>query len=221
MNEKLQDFNYQPKPYYLGMTAVRLVFQPSDKLEESLKAFVKPEERRKYSARLISDEVKRLHYTGADSYGFHYMSTNSSLEGENDRDWIHRYKQSIDQIKSQSIPVAAYRPRLEMVRSGALSIEFALLPNEMVKKKIGGSVLRHLRINPYSRDVDEVIYARTLIPPSQLADEEAISEAQTLLTEHLGVIELGDDNDYQSSHESPKTQRMFVKTAFINDRLVS
>lgn len=221
MNEKLQDFNYQPKPYYLGMTAVRLVFQPSDKLEESLKAFVKPEERRKYSARLISEEVKRLHYTGADSYGFHYLSTNGSVEGENDRDWLRHYKQNIDQIKSQSIPAAAYRPRLEMVRTGALSIEFALLPNEVVKKKIGGSVLRHLRINPYSRDVDEVIYARTLIPPSQLADDEAVSEAQALLIEHLGVTEPGDDDNDQSSHESPKAQRMFVKTVFINDRLVS
>lgn len=212
---------YHPSVHYLGRAAVHLIFQPSDRLEDALTEFIKPEEeeRRKYSALLRSDEVKRLHYTGGDSTGLHYLAMSMSLGVPSDRDWLSHYKRSINQIKSQSIPVAAYRPRLERTQTGALIVEPALLPNDETKQKIGSSVLRTLHINRDDHTPDEVIYARTLIPRSLLVDDDAINAAQASLMAHLGVDESYDDNGARAPlHESPKVERMFVKTAYISDK---
>lgn len=217
------EMEYKPKVHYLGMAAVHVIFQPSDRLESSLNEFVKVEERYKYSALLKSNEVKTLRYTGGDANGLHYLDYDNSLDDVSDRNWIYQYKRSIDQIKSQSIPVAAYRPRLERTHTGALMVELALLPNNAVKRNIGNIALRTLYVNPSDHIPDEVVYARTLIPRSLLVDDEAIQGAQQRLIEHLGVIENISDNDGRTvtSHVSPKLERMFVKPAYVSDRPIS
>ncbi len=222
MTEKLlNDFEYTPPSHHLGMAAIHLVFQPSDKLEESLNQFIKPDERRKFSGLLRSDEVTRLHYTGGDASGLQYSAFDSSLDGVSDRTWLRQYKREIEQIKSQAIPVAAYRPRMERTETGALSIELALLPSEAVKRKIGKTILRPLWIDHHDKSPDQVIYARTLIARSLLVDDEAIGEAHTNLMDHLGMDRSSYSQEIDPSHEAPKAQRMFVKTAFISDRAVS
>lgn len=213
---------YHPKALSLGFAAVHLVFQPSDRLESSLNEFVMPDERRKYDAHLKSDRVNTLSYTGGDSNGLRYLAINGSQSGLSDRQWLRQYKQTVDQIKSQSIPVAAYRPRLERTKTGALIVELALLPGKAIKQKIGSQILRTLHIHPDDRVPDHVIYARTLIPQSLLVDEQGIKEAQEKFMDHLGV-----DESYHEigmaelPHESPKVERMFVKAAYVSDRRVS
>lgn len=223
MNERYSsEMEYHPKALSLGVAAVRLIFQPSDRLELSLNEFVEPEERRKYGALLKSDLVKSLHYTGGDSNGLRYLNINDSQEGLSDREWLRHYKQTVEQVKSQSISVAAYRPRLERTKSGALVVELALLPSDAIKRKIGSTILRTLRIHPSDHTPDEVIYARTLIPQSILKDAQGIKDAQEKFMDHLGVVEShhkGTTSDLP--HESPKVERMFVKVAYVSDRPVS
>lgn len=222
MNEKLlHEFEYIPPSYHIGMAAIRLVFMPSDKLEESINEFVKPEERGRFSGLLKSDEVTRLHYTGGDANGLQYASHGNSFNGVSDLNWLRQYKRSIEQVKSQSIPVAAYRPRLERTDTGALIVELALLPNEAIKRKIGQTLLRPLRIDSNDNTIDHVVYARTLIPKSKLVDDEMIQEAQANFTIHLGIDESYRADGHQMPHEAPKTERMFVRTAFINDKPLS
>lgn len=226
MNEKYLngELAYVPnRDRFIGMAAIHLAFQPSDKLEQSLLGFVKPDARPRFNPLLISNEVTRLHYTGGDTGGMRYMPvpTLESPDGVSDRDWLQNYKRDISLVKSQSVPVAAYRPRLERTDSGAIIIELALLPGQLAKRKFGKSLLRHLRIMPGADTPDEVIYARTLIPKSKLVDDDLIHDAQTQFMAHLGVNEGRYSGDEEQSHESPKTERMFVTTAFINERIVS
>lgn len=222
MSEKLTNFEYIHTPHHLGMAAIRLVFQPSDKLEQSIQEFVKPEERRRYSTLLRSDEVKQLHYTGGDSSGLHYQTMNNSLAVPSDRDWLYKYKHDIDSIRDQTIPVAAYRPRLEIAQNGGLFVELALLPDEAMKRRIGQSLIRHLRGSPGLTIVDEVVYARAFIPKSQRIDDDAIAPAQEDFMEKLGVNnDTHMDSRHNSLQPSPSSHRMFVKTAFVSDKPVS
>ncbi|MDB5186667.1 MAG: hypothetical protein JWM07_139 [Candidatus Saccharibacteria bacterium] len=226
MNEKYLhgELAYVPKrDSFIGMAAIHLAFQPSDELEQSLLEFVKPEARPRFKPLLISNEVTRLHYTGGDTGGMRYMPipTLDSPDSVSDRDWLQNYKREINLVKSQSVPVAAYRPRLERIYTGAMIVELALLPGALAKRKFGKSLLRHLRIMPSDDTPDEVIYARTLIPKSKLVDNDAIRAAQVQFMAHLGVNEDGQGVDEERSHESPKNERMFVTTAFINERIIS
>ncbi|HEV7951864.1 MAG TPA: hypothetical protein VGO98_00610 [Candidatus Saccharimonadales bacterium] len=211
-------FEYHPQVHYLGKAAIHLMFHPSDKLQDSLNQFVNPDERHKYGALLKSDQVNSLRYTGGDSGGLQYLTYTGNEGGMSDREWLSNYQRTVAQISSQTIPVAAYRPRLERTKNGALMIELALLPGESLKRKIGSTILRTLHVYADGRTPDEVVYARTMIPESLLVDEQGIKDAQVNMMNCLGVNE-----DYYdtSIHESPKTEGMFVRVAHISDRPIS
>lgn len=198
------------------MSEVKVVFEPSDELQLTLAQFVRPEMRKQFHARLLSDQVTRLPVTGGDVNGLkHSRSRGQSGKEQSATDWLHEYHIAIKSLGNHVIPLANAYPKVETLQNGNMAFELPLAADRQTLEKIGHTALREVSFNVgESVARKNILKGHLVIPYSRLADHSAQTDAMEKLLEKLHA-------EINSTYEpSPQDNRMYVTRPFVSDQLM-